>query len=192
MEYFSEDIGNACKVLLNGGLILYPTDTIWGIGCDAANEDAVRRIYSLKKRADHKAMLILVDSPAKIERYVSEVPDVAWDLTDLADKPLTIIYPGGKNLAAGLLGDDGSIGIRVTREAFSRTLCESFRRPVVSTSANISGQPAPLLFSDIADEVKNGVDYVVKYRRDDRNARKPSDVIRFSANGSIQIIRKHS
>ncbi|MDR1524635.1 MAG: threonylcarbamoyl-AMP synthase [Tannerella sp.] len=190
MERFGEDIKNACKVLTEGGLVLYPTDTVWGIGCDATNEDAVRRVYELKKRADHKAMLVLLDSPAKIDRYVSEIPDVAYDLAELADKPLTIIYPGARNLALNLLGEDRSIGIRITREAFSQKLCETFRKPVVSTSANISGQPSPMFFDDISEGVKQGVDYVVKYRRDDKTGCKPSGIIRFGTDGSVQIIRK--
>jgi L-threonylcarbamoyladenylate synthase len=190
MKNYTEDIKNACNVLNEGGLILYPTDTIWGIGCDAANEDAVRRVYELKKRTDRKAMLVLVDDAAKIERYVAEMPDIAWDLIDVADKPLTVIYPGGRNLAASLLGEDGSIGIRVTKEAFSHELCKHFRRPVVSTSANISGQPSPSFFSDIADEVKKGTDYAVNYRRDDKTERQPSAIVRFEADGTVQIIRR--
>jgi L-threonylcarbamoyladenylate synthase len=190
MENYTEDIKNACKVLNDGGLILYPTDTIWGIGCDATNETAVRRVYELKKRADRKAMLVLIDSAAKIDRYVSEVPDIALELIALTDKPLTIIYPGGKHLAANLLGEDGSIGIRVTKETFSNELCRSFRRPVVSTSANVSGQPSPFLFDEIPDEVKNGVDYIVNYRRNEKTKRQPSGIIRFATDHTIQIIRK--
>ncbi len=190
MERFKEDIKNACEVLARGGLILYPTDTIWGIGCDATNEDAVRRIYELKKRTDHKAMLVLIDSPARLDRYVSEVPDMAWNLIDVADKPLTIIYPAGKNLATNLLGEDSSIGIRVTNELFSQKLCERFRKPLVSTSANISGQPSPLFFSEISDEVKNGVDYIVSYRQDEKTKRTPSGIIRIGMDNTVQIIRK--
>ncbi|MDR2774309.1 MAG: threonylcarbamoyl-AMP synthase [Tannerella sp.] len=190
MENYTKDIKNACKVLNEGGLILYPTDTIWGIGCDATNETAVRRVYELKKRTDRKAMLVLIDSAAKIDRYVSDAPDIALELIELADKPLTIIYPGGKNLAANLLGEDGSIGIRVTKDAFSNALCRCFRRPVVSTSANISGQPSPLSFDDIPDEVKNGTDYVVNYRQDENTKRQPSGIIRFDTDHTIQIIRK--
>jgi L-threonylcarbamoyladenylate synthase len=190
MENYTEDIKNACKVLNEGGLILYPTDTIWGIGCDATNEAAVRRIYELKKRTDRKAMLVLIDSVAKIDRYVSDAPDIALELIELSDKPLTIIYPGGKNLAVNLLGEDGSIGIRVTKEIFSNELCRYFRRPVVSTSANISGQPSPSLFGDIPDEVKDGTDYIVNYRRNEKTKRQPSGIIRFSADHTIHIIRK--
>lgn len=190
MEGFNEDIKNACKVLGEGGLILYPTDTIWGIGCDATDEAAVRRVYDLKKRADRKAMLVLIDTAAKIDRYVREVPDVAWDLAELADKPLTIIYPEGRNLAPNLPGEDGSIGIRITKEPFSHELCKAFRKPLVSTSANISGEPSPRSFGDIADEVKHGVDYIVRYRQEDKTERKPSGIIRFNADSSMQIIRK--
>ena len=137
-----------------GGVILYPTDTIWGIGCDATNEDAVRRVYEIKQRQDSKAMLVLVDSSVKVDFYVQDVPEVAWDLIDLADKPLTIIYSGARNLAANLLAEDGSVGIRVTNEDFSKRLCQQFRKAVVSTSANISGQHSPRNFSEVSEEVK--------------------------------------
>ena len=137
-----------------GGVILYPTDTIWGIGCDATNEDAVRRVYEIKQRQDSKAMLVLVDSSVKVDFYVRDVPEVAWDLIDLADKPLTIIYSGARNLAANLLAEDGSVGIRVTNEDFSKRLCQQFRKAIVSTSANISGQPSPKNFSEISEEIK--------------------------------------
>ena len=140
-----------------GGVILYPTDTIWGIGCDATNEDAVRRVYEIKQRQDSKAMLVLVDSSVKVDFYVRDVPEVAWDLIDLADKPLTIIYSGARNLAANLLAEDGSVGIRVTNEDFSKRLCQQFRKAIVSTSANISGQPSPKNFSEISEEVKSAV-----------------------------------
>lgn len=184
-----EDIQKACEVLQAGGLILYPTDTIWGIGCDATNEEAVRKVYELKKRIDNKAVLVLTDSTAKLNMYVSDVPDIAWDLIEVADNPLTIIYAHAKNLASNLLGEDGSIGIRVTDEAFSRRLCERFRKPIVSTSANISGESAPANFHEISDLIKNGVDYVVKYRQDDRSQAKPSNIIKLGDGGVIQIIR---
>ncbi|MDR1382197.1 MAG: threonylcarbamoyl-AMP synthase [Tannerella sp.] len=190
MEEFDEDIKNACRVLNGGGLILYPTDTVWGIGCDATDEGAVRRVYDLKKRADCRAMLVLLDSPAKVERYVREMPDIARDLIELADKPLTVVYSGCRNLAANLSGEDGSIGIRVTGEDFSRELCRAFRKPLVSTSANISGQPAPSSFGDIADEIRRGVDYIVRYRREDKTEHKPSTIIRLGSDNSIRIIRK--
>ena len=129
----TEDIKKACEVMAAGGIILYPTDTIWGIGCDATNEKAVQRVYELKRRADNKAMLVLMDSEAKLDRYVSDVPDIAWDLISVSDKPLTIIYSSAKNLATNLLGADGSVGIRITNEEFSKKLCERFRKPLVST-----------------------------------------------------------
>ena len=184
-----EDIKNACEVLRDGGLILYPTDTIWGIGCDATNEDAVQRAYELKQRADNKAMLVLIDNVAKLETYVEEVPGMAWDLIDVADKPLTIIYSQGKNLAPNLLGEDGSIGIRVSREEFSQKLCFQFRKPLVSTSANLSGDPSPANFGEISEAIRNGVDYIVEYRQDDRSKAAPSSIIKLGKGGLFQIIR---
>lgn len=173
-----------------GGVILYPTDTIWGIGCDATNEDAVRRVYEIKQRQDSKAMLVLVDSSVKVDFYVQDVPEVAWDLIDLADKPLTIIYSGASNLAANLLAEDGSVGIRVTNEDFSKRLCQQFRKAVVSTSANISGQPSPRNFSEISEEVKSAVDYIVGYRQEEMSNPKPSSIIKLDKGGVIKIIRE--
>ena len=173
-----------------GGVILYPTDTIWGIGCDATNEDAVRRVYEIKQRQDSEAMLVLVDSSVKVDFYVQDVPEVAWDLIDLADKPLTIIYSGARNLAANLLAEDGSVGIRVTNEDFSKRLCQQFRKAVVSTSANISGQPSPRNFSEISEEVKSAVDYIVGYRQEEMSNPKPSSIIKLDKGGVIKIIRE--
>ena len=173
-----------------GGVILYPTDTIRGIGCDATNEDAVRRVYEIKQRQDSKAMLVLVDSSVKVDFYVQDVPEVAWDLIDLADKPLTIIYSGARNLAANLLAEDGSVGIRVTNEDFSQRLCQQFRKAVVSTSANISGQPSPRNFSEISEEVKSAVDYIVGYRQEEMSNPKPSSIIKLDKGGVIKIIRE--
>ena len=172
-----------------GGIILYPTDTIWGIGCDATNEEAVRRVYELKRRIDNKAVLVFTDSTAKLNMYVSEVPDIAWDLIEVTDTPLTIIYSQAKNLASNLLGEDGSIGIRVTNEEFSRKLCERFRKPIVSTSANISGEPSPANFQEISEEIKKGVDYIVNYRQEDMSKAKPSHIIKLGNGGVFQIIR---
>ena len=185
-----DDITNAIKVLQEGGVILYPTDTIWGIGCDATNEAAVERIFNIKRRADSKAMLLLTDSPAKLNYYIEEIPDMAWDLIELSTKPLTIIYPAARNLAKNLLAEDGSVGIRVTREPFSRQLCERFRKPIVSTSANVSGQPAPAFFSEIADEIKEAVDYIVEYRRDNSTPAQPSGIIKLGTRGEIKVIRE--
>jgi L-threonylcarbamoyladenylate synthase len=186
----TEDIKKACEVMQAGGIILYPTDTVWGIGCDATNPEAVKKVYELKKRVDNKAMLVLVDSEAKVERYVEDVPEIAWSLIELSDKPLTIIYSKGKNLAENLLGEDGSIGIRVTKEEFSKKLCERFRKPIVSTSANISGQPSATTFDEISDEIKQGVDYIVNYRQDDISKKQPSGIIKLGNGGLIKIIRE--
>ena len=172
-----------------GGLILYPTDTIWGIGCDATNEEAVRKVYALKRRSDHKAMLLWVDSSAKLNYYVQEVPDVAWDLIELADSPLTVIYSGARNVAPNLLAEDGSVGIRITQEEFSHKLCERFRKPLVSTSANVSGAPSPANFSEISETIKSGVDYIVRYRQEDLSKAAPSHIIKLGAGGLVKIIR---
>ena len=184
-----EDIKKACEVMAAGGLILYPTDTIWGIGCDATNEEAVRKVYALKRRSDHKAMLLLMDSSAKLNYYVQEVPDVAWDLIELADSPLTVIYSGARNVAPNLLAEDGSVGIRITQEEFSHKLCERFRKPLVSTSANVSGAPSPANFSEISETNKSGVDYIVRYRQEDLSKAAPSHIIKLGAGGLVKIIR---
>ena len=184
-----DDIKKACEIMEKGGIILYPTDTIWGIGCDATNEDAVKRVYEIKKRIDSKALIVLVDKPVKVEFYVREVPEIAWNLIDVADKQLTIVYPNARNLATNVLADDGSVGIRITQETFSRKLCERFRKAIVSTSANISGQPAPTNFNEISDEIKQAVDYVVTYRQDDPYQPSPSSVIWIGEGGVIKILR---
>ena len=189
MISWEEDIRNACQTMQKGGLILYPTDTIWGIGCDATNEEAVRRVYELKRRVDNKAMLVLVDNAMRLETYVEEVPEIAWNLIEVADGPLTIIYDKGRNLASNLLGTDGSVGIRVTQEAFTQKLCFQFRKPLVSTSANLSGEPSPAHFGEISDAIKQGVDYIVNYRQDDRQKAVPSHIIKLGKGGLFQLIR---
>ena len=186
----AEDIKQAVQTLRQGGLILYPTDTIWGIGCDASNEEAVRRIFQLKRREDSKAMICLVDSADRMQRYLRRVPDVAWDLVEFAERPLTLILDGAVNLAPSLIAEDGSIGLRVTKENISHELCYRFEKAVVSTSANISGQPAPACFNEITDEIKQGVDYIMKSRQNDLSKSKPSQIIKLSLDGRIQIIRK--
>ena len=180
---------DALEALRNGGVLLYPTDTVWGLGCDATNEEAVRRVYEIKHRADSKAMLVLVDSAVKVDFYVQDVPAVAWDLIDVADKPLTIIYSGARNLAPNLLAEDGSVGIRVTGEEFSKALCFRFRKAIVSTSANVSGQPSPRTFAEISDEIKNAVDYVVEARRTEAGPARPSSIIKLGQGGEVKIIR---
>ena len=186
----AEDIRTAVQILRKGGLILYPTDTIWGIGCDAANEEAVRRIFQLKRREDSKAMICLVDSANRMQRYLRQVPDVAWDLVEYADKPLTLILDGAVNLAPSLIAEDGSVGLRVTKENISHELCYRFERAVVSTSANISGEPSPACFDEISDEIKQGVDYIMRSRQNDLSKSKPSQIIKLGLDGSVQIIRK--
>lgn len=187
---YEEDLIKAIDVLKNGGVILYPTDTIWGIGCDATNPDAVRKVYEIKQRADSKALLVLVDNEAKVQQYVRKVPRQAWDLMELTTKPLTIIFENAVNLAPDLLAEDGSVGIRVTHEDFSRDLCYRFRKAITSTSANVSGQPSPGNFKDVSEEIKNAVDYVVKYRQNDKSRPKPSSIIKIWADSTVKIIRE--
>ncbi|MBR5764402.1 MAG: Sua5/YciO/YrdC/YwlC family protein, partial [Bacteroidaceae bacterium] len=158
--------------------------------CDATNEEAVKKVYEIKKRADSKALICLVDSEAKIDFYVKDVPPVAWDLIELSTKPLTVIYDGARNLAPNLLAEDGSVGIRVTNEEFSKQLCFRFRKAVVSTSANISGEPSPKSFADISDEIKNAVDYIVGVRQNEKGGAKPSSIIKLGVGGVVQVIRE--
>ena len=183
------DIERACRVMREGGIILYPTDTIWGLGCDATNAEAVARIYEIKRRADHKALITLVPDDVWVERYVEEVPEVAWELMEAAVDPLTIVYDKGKNVAHNLMGEDGSIGIRVTGEFYSRELCRRLRKPIVSTSANVSGQISPRVFADIGKEIIDAADYVAGYRRADNCAGKASTVIKLGSGGLIKILR---
>lgn len=184
-----EEVAKAAEIVKRGGLILYPTDTVWGIGCDASNPEAVKKVYALKRRADNKAMIVLVSSADEVGNYVESMPDIARDLIEVSENPLTIVYDRGTRLAPELLGEDGTVGIRVTREAFSANLCRKLRRPLVSTSANISGEPAAALFPEISEEIINGVDYVVDYRRDDLQRKRPSTVMRLSSNGVFKILR---
>lgn len=173
-----------------GGVILYPTDTVWGIGCDATNAEAVSRVYEIKKRSDSKAMICLVDSDARLQRYVRNVPNVAWDLLDCVDKPTTVILDGAVNLAPNLIAEDGSVALRITGEAFSKELCYRFQKPVVSTSANISGEPAAQNYRDISQDIIDSVDYVCWTRRQEHKPHKPSAIIKLGQGGEIQIIRK--
>lgn len=184
-----EDLKNALQVLRNGGVILYPTDTVWGLGCDATNADAVKKIFDIKKREDSRSMLVLMENPNMLNAYIKEVPEIAWELIEVTDKPLTIIYPGAKNLAANLIADDGTIGVRITRETFTEHLIQQFRRPVVSTSANLSGKPTPQNFGEIDEVILGAVDYVVQYRQGDTARSKPSSIIKLGLGGQIQIIR---
>ncbi|MFV0366126.1 MAG: L-threonylcarbamoyladenylate synthase [Mangrovibacterium sp.] len=183
------DIIKALDVLHNGGVILYPTDTIWGIGCDATNAEAVKRVYEIKKRADSKSMLVLMENINLIDRYVGEVPEIAYDLIELSEKPVTIIYDGAKNLASNLIAEDGSVGIRISSEPFTQQLIQRFRKPIVSTSANISGEASAAFFEEISEEIKSAVDYIVGYRQDDKTPSTPSSIIKLGCSGQIKVIR---
>ena len=186
---FRDDIREAVRVMQSGGVILYPTDTIWGIGCDACNEDAVRRVFEIKRRAEAKSLISLVDSEVKVEFYVRSVPDVAWQLWECSDEPLTLVLDGARNLASGVIASDGSVALRVTREAFSRQLCMRMKRAIVSTSANIAGEPAPRCFSEISPEILQAVDYVCLSRRDEAPRQTPSHIIKIGPSGEVKIIR---
>lgn len=184
------DIKKALEVLKNGGVILYPTDTIWGIGCDATNEEAVERIYKIKQRTDNKAMLVLMENANLLNNYIEEIPEIAMDLIEVSNKPLTIIYSGAKKLATNLLGEDNSIGIRISEEEFTQNLIQRFRKPIVSTSANISGTVSPSNFGEISQEIIDAVDYVVEYRQEDMTKHKASGIIKLDTNGQVTIIRE--
>jgi L-threonylcarbamoyladenylate synthase len=184
------EINKSLDVLKNGGIILYPTDTIWGIGCDATNDKAVERIFNLKQREDSKSMIILLDNAARLSSYIRDVPEQAWDLIELSTNPLTVILPGARNLAKNLITQDDTVGIRITNDAFCNALIQRFKKPIVSTSANISGQPSPENFSQISDEIKAGVDYVVSLRQSEKTKGRASTIIQLGLGGEIKIIRK--
>lgn len=185
-----DDIKKAVEVMKNGGVILYPTDTVWGIGCDATNAEAVAKVYKIKQRDDSKALICLVDSDARLQRYVRNAPEVAWNVMELATKPTTVIFDEAVNLAPNLIAEDGSIAMRITNEEFSKELCYRFQKPIVSTSANISGQPAAQNYCDISEELLNAVDYVCFSRRQEHKLHTPSSIIKIKNNGEIDIIRK--
>lgn len=187
---FEEDIKESVNTLRQGGIILYPTDTVWGLGCDPTNEYAVNKIFKLKSRDESKSLIILVDGLSMIERYVADIPEIVFELTGVSDSPLTIIYPKGKNLAKGVCSSDGSIAIRICHEEFCSELINRFRKPLVSTSANLSGNKFPANFSEIDNSVIENVDYVVQYRQDDRQKKSASPVIKVNVDGTFKIIRK--
>jgi L-threonylcarbamoyladenylate synthase len=186
---FAEDINQALIALRNGGIILYPTDTIWGLGCDATNSSAVERIFKIKARIETKSLLVLADSIQMVERYTNDLPEIVYELTSVSDSPLTIIYSSGKNLAPGVCSEDGSVGIRICNDEFCQELIHRFRLPIVSTSANYSGRPSPENFDSIDKSVIDAADYVVKYRQDDIRKQKASPIIKVESNGTIKIIR---
>ncbi len=186
---FNNDIESCLEKLQNGGLILYPTDTVWGIGCDATNPEAVEKIYRLKKRTDTKAMIVLVADEKDILKYVTQPELQIFDYIKGVNRPTTVIYDGAVELAENLLAADGSVAIRICEEEFCKNLIKRFRKPLVSTSANISGYPSPLCFKDIEPIIADGVDYVVNYRQDDTEYRKPSSIIKWEKDGTLSIIR---
>lgn len=186
-----EDIKKALEVLQNGGVILYPTDTIWGLGCDATNPDAVKKIYDIKKREDNKSMIVLADQVGRLFSYIDEIPDVALDVMELTEKPLTVIFEGAKNLAENVINqEDKSIGIRITSDDFCQKLIQRFKKPIVSTSANISGESFPSIFDDIDENIKTQVDYIVEHRQSDTKKVAPSAIMKIGQGGTIKIIRE--
>lgn len=189
MSISKEIIAKTIEVLNAGGVILYPTDTVWGLGCDATNSAAVKRIYEIKRRADSKAMLTLVDAAGRVDYYFDRVPEIAWDLWEVTDKPLTLILPRARNVAPELIAADGTMGMRITSEEVSQTICARLKRPLVSTSANISGEPTAKCFADISEEIKQAVDYIVPLRQEERKNPAPSGIIKLEDGGLIQVIR---
>lgn len=186
---FQEDINRAIDTLKKGGIILYPTDTIWGLGCDARNSEAVKKIYEIKRRTDSKSLIVLVNNEMAVERLVEDIPETAFQLLEVVIHPLTIIYDKAYNVAPELKSEDGSLGIRITKEKFSSELCRKFGGPIVSTSANISGEPAPKNFKEISEEIRKKVNYIVNYRQHDNTISEPSNIIKISNDNIIKIIR---
>lgn len=184
-----EIIDKTLEVLNRGGVILYPTDTVWGLGCDATNSEAVRRIYEIKRRADSKSMLCLCDAVGRVDYYFDRVPEIAWDLWEVADKPLTLILPRARNVAPELIAADGTMGMRITHEQVSQTICARLKRPLVSTSANISGEPTARCFADISQEIKDAVDYIVPLRQHETENPAPSGIIMVGDGGLVKVIR---
>lgn len=185
-----DDVNKAFEVLKDGGLILYPTDTIWGIGCDATNPEAVEKILKLKNRPGDKSLIVLLDTVNKLQSYVKEVPEVAYDLIEFAENPLTIIYSDAKNLAPNAIAADGSVGIRIVRHTFCEQLLQRFRKPIISTSANISGAPSAANFNEISEEIIDGVDYVVNFEQDSTAEKRASTIMKLDASGKFSFIRK--
>ena len=184
------EVNTALQVIQDGGIILYPTDTVWGVGCDATNTEAIKKIYKLKKRDEIKSMIILLDTENKLESYVKEVNPLAYDLIEYAENPLTLVMPGAKNVSPAIIAADGSIGIRISKHPFCQELIQRLRKPLVSTSANISGKPSPQYFSQIETEIINGVDYVVNIDQHDKDIKTPSTIMRLAPDGKFEFIRK--
>lgn len=185
-----DEVAKALKVIQEGGIILYPTDTIWGIGCDATNTGAVKKIYRLKQRDEAKSMIILLDTDNKLQSYVTEVPEIAYDLINYAENPLTLVMPGARNISPALISGDGSVGIRVVKNQFCEQLIQRLRKPLVSTSANISGKPSPQYFSQVEQAIIDGVDYVVDIDQDSMEIKNPSTIMRLAPNGTFEFLRR--
>lgn len=189
MTDFSEDIENALEALRNGETILYPTDTVWGIGCDATNPEAAEKVFSLKKRPPQKSCILLLADPRDLLQYVTALDLAVFDYIDQLTRPTTIIYPDVTGVAENLINEDGTVAFRIVTEPFCKHLIKRFRKPIVSTSANISGAPAPANFCEISPEIRNGAGYVVKYRQDDNSIKQPSAIVRWMPNGDHIVIR---
>lgn len=185
-----EEINKALEVLKNGGVILYPTDTVWGLGCDATNAEAVAKINEIKGRAADKSLIVLLDTDNKLQSYVNDIPEVAYDLIEYAEKPLTVVFSNAKNLAANVINADGSVGIRIPKHDFCQQLIQRFRKPIVSTSANVSGQPTPKFFDEISDEIKDAVAYIVDLEQENSTPKQPSTIVKLGAGGQFEFIRK--
>jgi L-threonylcarbamoyladenylate synthase len=185
-----DEVAKALKVIQDGGIILYPTDTIWGIGCDATNTEAVKKIYHLKQRDEAKSMIILLDTDNKLQSYVTEVPEIAYDLINYAENPLTLVMPGARNISPALISSDSSVGIRVVKNQFCEQLIQRMRKPLVSTSANISGKASPQYFSQVEQEIIDGVDYVVDIDQHSMEIKTPSTIMRLAPNGTFEFLRR--
>lgn len=185
-----DEINKALEVLKSGGVILYPTDTIWGLGCDATNPEAVEKLLKIKNRPAEKSLIVLLDVDSKLQSYVNEIPEVAYDLIEYAENPLTLIFSNAKNLAPNVINADGSVGIRIVKHDFCTPLIQRFRKPIVSTSANVSGKPSPKYFDDLDPEIIDAVDYVVNFEQESRSNKKPSTIMKLSPGGQFEFIRK--
>lgn len=190
MQDIKPEVGKCIDILKSAGVILYPTDTIWGLGCDATNDAAIDKIYTIKQRNESKSMIVLLEDTGKLVKYVKDIPAVAYDIIELSDKPVTIIYDGAINVSKKIISNDGSIAIRVTKDPFCRELLRRLNKPLVSTSANISGESSPANFYEIADLVKSKVDYIVSLRQQEKKHAQPSSIIKLGSNGTVKIIRK--
>lgn len=184
------EVDKAVEIIEQGGTVVYPTDTIWGIGCDATNEEAIKKIYAIKQRPESKSLVILVDSDLRLERHIKEVPEVAWQIIEQSNRPITLVLDGAMGIAKNAIAADGSVAIRVCEDPFCKALIKKLRRPIVSTSANLSGQPSPQLFSDIHKDILGAVDYVVNLRQEEQTRATASSIIKLGLNGEINIIRK--